>query len=77
MLPKHYTLEQLEDIRAALVNNITYSSLSVRYGFHKHLLSMSQPLVDMIDNFVVHQETVNHRVVGHVSSIINCNVLTQ
>jgi len=67
MLPKDYTSEQLEDIRSALVNNITYSSLCVRYGFHKNLLSMSQPLVVMIDNFVVHQETFNHRVVGHVS----------
>lgn len=36
------------------------------YGFQKHILSMSKPLTDMIDNFIVYQESVAHYVVGQV-----------
>jgi len=64
---KDFTPQELEDICSALINPVTYASLTVRYGLHKHLLSMSKALTDMIDNFVVHQESVEHHVVGHVS----------
>jgi hypothetical protein len=67
---KTYSIAELNEIRSALVNNITYSSLAVRYGLQKYLLSMSKPLLDMIDNFVVHQEAVEHEVVGHVSKMV-------
>jgi hypothetical protein len=75
-----YSPQELEDIRYALVNSVTYASLTVRYGFHKHLLSMSKSLTDMIDNFVVYQESVEHHVVGHVSCSVdrfnmNCHLL--
>ena len=70
---KEYTPIELADIRYALVNSVTYASLAVRYGFHKNLLSMSKPLTDMIDNFVVHQESVEHHVVGHVRFYANDN----
>lgn len=62
-----YTTTELSDVRASLVNNITYAALSVRYGLHKHLLSMSKALTDMIDNFIVHQEAVAHHCIGHVT----------
>jgi len=63
-----YTTSELLDIRAAVVNNITYASLAVRYELQKCLLYMSKPLLDMVDNFVVYQEAVEHEVVGHVSN---------
>lgn len=59
------TADELKSIRLAF-NSVTYASLAVRYGFQKYLLSMSKPLLDIIDNFVIYQESVEHHVLGHV-----------
>ncbi|XP_046388881.1 endoribonuclease Dicer-like isoform X2 [Ischnura elegans] len=46
---------QLTDLRSALVNNITFASLVVRYGLHRHLLHLSPSLMEAIDTFVEFQ----------------------
>lgn len=51
---------KITDLRSALVNNATFGSLSVRYGFHKFLLHLSKGLGDFIANFVAYQEENNH-----------------
>ena len=56
----------LTDLRSALVNNITFGSLSVRYGFHKLLLHFAPKLQESIDTFVHCQERNNHQVTGAV-----------
>ncbi|XP_015599757.1 endoribonuclease Dicer isoform X2 [Cephus cinctus] len=50
----------LTDLRSALVNNITFASLAVRYGLHTALLSYAPKLSDIIDRFVKFQEERNH-----------------
>ncbi|XP_071454543.1 endoribonuclease Dicer [Hetaerina americana] len=46
---------QLTDLRSALVNNITFASLVVRHGLHRHLLYLSPSLMEAIDSFVEFQ----------------------
>ncbi|KAG8230614.1 hypothetical protein J437_LFUL004526 [Ladona fulva] len=53
---------QLTDLRSALVNNITFASLAVRHGLHRHLLHLSRNLMDVIDSFVDFQVQRNHDV---------------
>lgn len=64
---------QLTDLRSALVNNITFACLCVRHGFNKHLLSMNTKLLDVVDNFVKHQEERDFAIDEGVSSI--CYIL--
>ncbi|XP_076220926.1 endoribonuclease Dcr-2 isoform X2 [Nomia melanderi] len=50
----------LTDLRSALVNNITFACLSVRYGLHTALLAYSPQLNDAINRFVKFQEERGH-----------------
>nr|WDQ26714.1 Dicer 2 [Sogatella furcifera]WOZ50366.1 endoribonuclease Dcr 2-like protein [Sogatella furcifera] len=51
---------ELTDLRSALVNNVTLASVSVRAGFHKHLLLRSCQLSKVIESFVERQESRDH-----------------
>ncbi|XP_046434103.1 endoribonuclease Dicer isoform X3 [Neodiprion fabricii] len=53
---------QLTDLRSALVNNITFACLAVRYGLHTYLLAYSPLLIDMVDKFVAFQEQREHAI---------------
>ncbi|XP_046751680.1 endoribonuclease Dicer isoform X2 [Diprion similis] len=53
---------QLTDLRSALVNNITFACLAVRYGLHTYLLAYSPLLIDMVDRFVAFQEQREHAI---------------
>ncbi|XP_076178399.1 endoribonuclease Dcr-2 isoform X3 [Ptiloglossa arizonensis] len=52
----------LTDLRSALVNNITFACLAVRYGLHTALLAYAPHLNDSIHRFVRFQEERNHAV---------------
>ncbi|XP_025991526.1 endoribonuclease dcr-1 [Solenopsis invicta] len=47
---------ELTDLRSALVNNITFACLAVRYGLHIALLAYAPKLDEIIDRFVKFQE---------------------
>lgn len=51
---------KVTDLRSALVNNVTFACLAVRYNFHKYLLSLSASLMDPIDRFVKYQRQRGH-----------------
>ncbi|KAF7405409.1 hypothetical protein HZH66_004315 [Vespula vulgaris] len=51
---------EVTDLRSALVNNITFACLAVRYGLHTALLSYAPYLNDVIDRFVKFQEERNY-----------------
>ena len=57
---------QLTDLRSALVNNVTFGSLAVRYGLHTYLLSNDKTLDNAIAAFARLQEENGHEVTGHV-----------
>jgi len=59
---------KITDLRSALVCNATFGSLSVRYGFHKHLLYFSSAIQTTIETFASLQSSNNHQVRGQVSS---------
>ncbi|XP_066584904.1 endoribonuclease Dcr-2 isoform X2 [Prorops nasuta] len=50
----------LTDLRSALVNNITFACLTVKYGLHTGLLAYAPALNDVIDRFVKFQVQRNH-----------------
>ncbi|XP_076280664.1 endoribonuclease Dcr-2 isoform X2 [Lasioglossum baleicum] len=50
----------LTDLRSALVNNITFACLAIRYGLHTALLTYVPQLNDAIIRFVKFQEERNH-----------------
>ncbi|XP_076668388.1 endoribonuclease Dcr-2 isoform X2 [Andrena cerasifolii] len=50
----------LTDLRSALVNNITFACLAVRYGLHTALLAYASELNDAIYRFVKFQEERGH-----------------
>ena len=52
----------LTDLRSALVNNITFACLAVRYGLHTALLAYASELNDAIYRFVKFQEERGHEV---------------
>lgn len=51
---------ELTDLRSALVNNITFACLSVRYNLHKLMNQGSIPLMEAIDRFVRFQDNRDH-----------------
>ncbi|CAK9295605.1 unnamed protein product [Gordionus sp. m RMFG-2023] len=51
-LSDRFTPGQMTDLRSALVNNIIFASLAVKFGFHKFLLQCSPKLFGAIDRFV-------------------------
>lgn len=53
---------EITDIRSALVNNITFASLSIRIGLHKFLLAKSVKLTEAIDSFYEHQKKNNYKI---------------
>lgn len=61
---------ELADIRAALVNNITWACLSVRYRFHAFSLTQNAALSEKIGHFAEHQRTHEHRVSDQVQLLI-------
>lgn len=50
----------LTDLRSALVNNITFACLAVRYGLHTNLLAYAPKLYEIVDRFVKFQEERNY-----------------
>ncbi|KAK0080172.1 hypothetical protein PV326_008304 [Microctonus aethiopoides] len=50
----------LTDLRSALVNNITFACLTVKYGLHTALLSHAPSLSETIERFVKYQEERDH-----------------
>lgn len=57
------------DLRSALVNNVVFASLSVKYGLHKNLLMLNPKLTDVVLNFARHQKKRNHVINEEVSNI--------
>lgn len=53
---------KITDLRMALVNNVTFACLTVRYGFQKFLRFYSEQLKYFINQFVTYQEENNHQV---------------
>lgn len=77
---KNISPGELTDLRSALVNNVTFACLSVRYGFHKFMLTKACKLTDIIRRFVEHQEKRNHKIGAEVSinlydCVLNINIL--
>lgn len=58
---------EVTDLRSALVNNITFACLAVKYGLHTALLSYAPQLNDVIDRFVKFQEERNYVVDNEVN----------
>ncbi|XP_043484526.1 endoribonuclease Dicer-like isoform X2 [Leptopilina heterotoma] len=52
----------ITDLRSALVNNITFACISVKYGLHTSLLAYVPSLHETINRFVNFQEEKNHAV---------------
>ncbi|KAK9511555.1 hypothetical protein O3M35_000188 [Rhynocoris fuscipes] len=61
---------ELTDLRSALVNNITFACLTVRYGFHKHINAKASKLNDIIERFVKHQESRDHKTGAEILFLI-------
>lgn len=57
----------LTDLRSALVNNMTFACLSVRYDFHKYVLYKGMQLTDIVTRFAEHQKRRNHQIGAEVS----------
>ncbi|XP_025190355.1 endoribonuclease Dicer-like [Melanaphis sacchari] len=55
---------EITDIRSSLVNNLTFSSLSIRIGLHRFILAKSPDMSEAIDRFYKHQQKNNHKI-GH------------
>jgi hypothetical protein len=70
---------ELTDLRSALVNNVTFASLTVRNGFHKFMKYTAPKIMDYIDDFVKFQEEHNHVINEEVSwyHCIVASTLTQ
>lgn len=61
---------ELSDLRSALVNNNTLACICVRYAIHKHILSQSAVLNEIVDKFVEFQDNQNHLVTENVLLLI-------
>jgi len=47
----------MTDLRSALVNNVVFGSLTVRFGLHSHLLQNSPSLFQLVDTYVEYQQS--------------------
>ncbi|XP_020280276.1 endoribonuclease Dicer [Pseudomyrmex gracilis] len=69
---------ELTDLRSALVNNITFACLSVRYGLHTCLLAYAPVLHEAIDRFVKFQEERDYIVNDELLYVLleedDCNI---
>nr|AVK59458.1 Dicer-2-PA [Nezara viridula] len=70
---KNISPGELTDLRSALVNNVTFACLSVRYGFHKFMLTKACKLTDIIKRFVEHQEKRNHKIGAEILFLLSEN----
>ncbi|CAA9997749.1 unnamed protein product [Nesidiocoris tenuis] len=61
----------LTDLRSALVNNITFSCLAVKYGLHKHLICRSYVLTNAIATFAERQADRGHTIGAEVFYLID------
>ncbi|XP_014473379.1 PREDICTED: endoribonuclease Dicer [Dinoponera quadriceps] len=68
----------LTDLRSALVNNITFACLAVRYGLHTCLLAYAPQLHEIINRFVKFQEerdyTINDELLWVLLEEEDCNL---
>ncbi|EFN79336.1 Endoribonuclease dcr-1 [Harpegnathos saltator] len=68
----------LTDLRSALVNNITFACLAVRYGLHTCLLAYAPQLHEMINRFVKFQEDRNYAINDELLWVLleeeDCNI---
>jgi len=53
---------EITDIRSSLVNNITFSSLSIRIGLHRFILAKSLKMTEAIDRFYKNQQQNNFKI---------------
>lgn len=51
-----YSPGVLTDLRSALVNNNIFAALAVKWDFHKYFKTMSPPLFNVIEKFVLRQK---------------------
>ncbi|XP_014275311.1 endoribonuclease Dicer [Halyomorpha halys] len=70
---KNISPGELTDLRSALVNNVTFACLTVRYGFHKFMLTKTCKLTDIIKRFVEHQEKRNHKIGAEILFLLSEN----
>lgn len=56
------TINEIKDIKSALVNNITFASLSIRIGLHRFILANSIETNEAIDRFYKYQHKNNHKI---------------
>lgn len=70
---ENITPGELTDLRSALVNNVTFACLTVRYGFHKFMLTKACKLTDIIKRFVEHQEKRNHKIGAEILFLLSEN----
>lgn len=61
----------LTDLRSALVNNITFGSLAVRYGLWKFCLYDSSKLFEKVDSYVKIQEKNGHKINGDILLLLD------
>lgn len=52
----------LTDLRSALVNNITFACLAVKYALHTGLLAYAPKLFEVVDKFVKFQEERDYKI---------------
>lgn len=64
---------ELTDLRSALVNNITFACYTVRWEFHKYLLSLNTKLEADIQKFVMYQENNGFAVTDSILILLNEN----
>lgn len=61
----------LTDLRSALVNNVTFACLTVRYGFDKFILTKAMLLSTFINKFSEQQEKRKHKIGAEVFLLVN------
>ncbi|XP_026819706.1 endoribonuclease Dicer-like [Rhopalosiphum maidis] len=64
---------EITDIRSSLVNNITFSSLSIRIGLHRFILAKSLKMTEAIDRFYKNQQKNNFKIGQEVLYLIEEN----
>ena len=62
---------EITDLRSALVNNVIFACLAVRYALNTALLFHSPQLFEMINRFVEFQEERNHQINDDVTDNYN------
>jgi Ribonuclease III domain len=63
----------MTDLRSALVNNVVFGSLTVRFGLHSHLLQNSPSLFQLVDTFVEYQQSNDFAITEEVRHSCFCS----